>query len=136
MRYLKWLFLSLIIILVIIVIVISLKTEEKVVKTENNVKKESITFDDKVIENVNFHDIYINKSDEYYIFTANITNLTADSLNINNAEVEVIDSNNKVITTLIGYFGGRLNGDETKSIVIKTKENLSKAKEINFNLQE
>ena len=128
MRYLKWIFFCL--------ISTNLKTETEDVKIKNNNKSITLTFEDKVLDNVNFHDIRIRKSGEYYIFTANITNLTADSLNIVNTEVELVDKNDNIITTLIGYFGGILNSDETKNISIKTKKDISKTKDVNFKLQE
>lgn len=134
MRYLKWMIIFVIIILVIMAIISLWPEETEVIESdEENI---SLTFDDSAVDNVNFHNIAINQADEYYILTANITNLTADILNINNVEIDVLDSEGKVITTLIGYFGGQLNGDETKAITVKTKENLSLAKELNFNLSE
>ncbi len=132
MRYFLWL-LPLIIILVIICIVIWPK-EETSEETEQKQETISLSFDDQVVENVNFHNINISENDEYYIFTASITNLTADPLTINNVQIEVINSKEDVITTLTGYFGNVINGDETKPIIIKTKEDLSDAVSVNFTL--
>ena len=132
MKYLKWLILLVIIIIVIVLLLVNLpqKEQKKVIK-----KKINLSFDDVVTDNVNFYNINIMGKNDYYYLTANMTNLTADPIIASNVQILVTDDKNETIT-LIGYFGGEIKGDETKTITVKTKHNLKNIKKVNFTLDE
>lgn len=129
MKYLKWLIL-LIIVIVLICFLCNPHKEEKVKPKE----KVDIQIADKKIGYLNIHNIHISEVKGYYLVTAQITNLSADIIESDNIEIVVNDADDKYIITLIGYFGGNILGDETKNIVIKTKENLSKAQKLDFKI--
>lgn len=127
MKYLK-----LIILLVIITVIGLFFVKEEPKKEEPPKENVSLTFDDEKVGYINIHNIHINEDKDYYIFTANLTNLSADKIDYNNIIIYVKDKDNNLIMTLTGYFGGCLLEEETKNVVIKTSKDLSKAKKIKF----
>ncbi len=96
------------------------------VKKENTIK---LSFPNEKIGYVNIHNIYIIKEKDYYIFTANVTNLTADTLDYKSL---IVNANNNILT---GYFGKNIEANTTKKVIIKTKKDLSNVKKIFFELK-
>lgn len=112
-------------ILIVLGIMGTYNNKKEVVKEEKNTQ---ITFNDQRLDDVNIHNIRITKDGDYYIFSAKITNLTADNLNY---KTLIVKENNIELT---GYFG-IIAQDETKNVVIKTKKDLSKVKKLSFELK-
>ena len=129
---------AIIFILIVLVVILGIyvfkpnKTPEleKIVTKQNNSK----LIQDKTVDNILISNISLTNKNKKTVFSAKITNLTANEQNYQNLQIIIKDKNQKTIATLIGYFGGKLNPEETKIITAETNINLEKTNKIDFEL--
>ena len=129
-----------IIILVLIISIIGIgiyllkpkEIDKKEVKT-NIQTNEKITKEQK-IDNILISNISLVTKNKKTIFSAKITNLTANEINYKTLKV-IVKNKNKELVSLICYFGGKLNPEETKIVTAETNTNLKDADALEFKLQ-
>lgn len=129
-----------IIILVLIISIIGIgiyllkpkEIDKKEVKT-NIQTNEKITKEQK-IDNILISNISLVTKNKKTIFSAKITNLTANEINYKTLKV-IVKNKNKELVSLICYFGGKLNPEETKIVTAETNTNLKDANALEFKLQ-
>lgn len=128
-----------IIILVLIILIVGvgvylLKPKEiKEEKTKINETNEKLT-EDQVIDNVLISNVSLVTKNNKTIFSAKITNLTANEINYKNLKV-LVKNKNKELASLICYFGENLGPEETKIVTSETDTNLKNANSLEFKLQ-
>ncbi len=88
--------------------------------------------EDKVIDNVLISNIAFTNKNDKTVFSAKITNLTANQLTYKNLQIIVKDKNNKKIATLISYFGEILEPEETKIVTAQTDKALKNIASVEF----
>ncbi len=125
--------LLILIVLVITVGVYLLKPKETPKKEEKIIPKinEKLT-EDQVIDNILISNISLTNKNNKAIFSAKITNLTANELIYKNLQINIKDKNNKELTTLITYFGETLNPEETKIVTAETNKEIKDADSLEF----
>lgn len=130
----KKIIIVILIILVVGVGVYLLKPKEiKEEKIKINETNEKLT-EDQVIDNILISNISLVTKNNKTIFSAKITNLTANEINYKNLTVTV-KTKNKELASLICYFGGNLKPEETKIVTSETDTNLKNANSLEFKLQ-
>lgn len=130
----KKIIIVILIILVVGVGVYLLKPKEiKEEKIKINETNEKLT-EDQVIDNILISNISLVTKNNKTIFSAKITNLTANEINYKNLTVTV-KNKNKELASLICYFGGNLKPEETKIVTSETDTNLKNANSLEFKLQ-
>ena len=67
-------------------------------------------------------------------FSAKITNLTANKVEYKNLQV-IIKNKDKELATLVCYFGGSLNPEETQIVTSETNNEFKWANRVEFKLQ-
>ena len=104
------------------------ETKETKKITEIN---ENLT-EDQVIDNVLITDISLTSKESGSVFSAKLQNLTANALSYNNLTITIKNKNDKVLASLVTYFGGVLNPEETKIATAQTNLNLAEADTLEF----
>jgi len=107
--------------------------EIKEKKIKINETNEKIT-EDQVIDNILISNISLVTKNNKTIFSAKITNLTANEINYKNLKV-IVKNKNKELASLICYFGENLKPEETKIVTSETDTNLKNANSLEFKLQ-
>lgn len=102
------------------------KVEKKVVpKTNEKLLKE------QVVDNVLISNISLVTKNNKTVFSAKITNLTANELKYKNLQIIINDQ-----TTLIGYFGENLKPEETKIVTAEASSNIKNIKSLELKLDQ
>ena len=92
-----------------------------------------LTFDNIIQNHILISNIKIFKQGNEFYLTAKATNMTSNTLKISPLSITLKDNqNNKIIMT--SYLGDVINGEEEKSITIKTNKNLKNTKHIELNI--
>ena len=92
-----------------------------------------LTFDNIIQNHILISNIKIFKQGNEFYLTAKATNMTSNTLKISPLSITSKDNqNNKIIMT--SYLGDVINGEEEKSITIKTNKNLKNTKHIELNI--
>lgn len=92
-----------------------------------------LTFDNIIQNHILISNIKIFKQENEFYLTAKATNMTSNTLKISPLSITLKDNqNNKIIMT--SYLGDVINGEEEKSITIKTNKNLKNTKHIELNI--
>lgn len=88
--------------------------------------------EDQVIDNILITNISLTSKEKGSTFSAKLQNLTANQKDYTNLTITIKNKNNKVLATLITYFGGTLKAEETKIVTAQTNINLSGAETLEF----
>jgi len=130
---------KIIILIVIIVIfgagiyIIKPKDTPKGIKKEIIKTNEKLT-EDQVIDNILISNISLATKNKKTTFSAKITNLTANKVEYKNLQV-IIKNKDKELATLVCYFGGSLNPEETQIVTSETNNEFKWANRVEFKLQ-
>lgn len=119
--------------LIIIVIVIYTFIPKEKVNNTKEPKLVHLTFDNTVNNHILFSDIKIFKQGSEFYLTAKATNLTSNTLKISPLSINLNDNKNNE-TTMTSYLGDIINGEEEKSITVKTNKNLTNIKKVELNI--
>ena len=92
-----------------------------------------LTFDNTVQNHILFSDIKIFKQDDSFYVTAKATNMTSNILEISPVTITLKDKQNND-TVLTSYIGDTLTSEDSRSIAIKTNQNLKDTKDIDINV--
>ncbi len=123
------------IITLILIIILSYTVFHKPPKQEKTKKIEQTNqnlLEDKTIDNINIHNINLSTKKDKSIFTAKVTNLTADALDYKSLNV-TFKNKNKELITIVCYLGP-FEPEEEKQTVCETDYNLKKANKIDFSI--
>lgn len=106
-------------------------------KQENSKEKEPelihLTFDNITQNHILFSNIKIFKQENEFYLTATATNMTSNTLKISPLSITLKDDKNKE-TVMTSYLGDIINGEEEKSITVKTNKNLRNIKMVELNI--
>ena len=122
-----------VLLLIIIIIAIYMFIPKENIKKTKEPKLVHLTFENTVNNHILFSDIKIFKQGNEFYLTAKATNLTSNTLKISPLSISLSDNQNNK-TTMTSYLGDIINGEEEKSVTIKTNKNLTNIKNIELNI--
>ena len=119
--------------LIIIVIAMYMFIPKEKIKKTKEPKLVHLTFENTINNHILFSDIKIFKQSSEFYLTAKATNLTSNTLKISPLSISLNDNKNNE-TTMTSYLGDIINGEEEKSITVKTNKNLTNIKKVELNI--
>lgn len=125
-------FIIILIILVVVLGIYVLAPKEEPKPEKNKINETNNKIEDQIINNTLISNISLTNKNSKTIFSAKITNLTSNEQNYKNLQITVTDKNNKTLTTLISYFGEKLNPEETKIVTAETSKEIKNIDTIEF----
>lgn len=101
------LFIAILVIIFVVVIVINLtKKDEESTNNESNNSGESLEVEDvKTLLNVDITDIDITNEDGMFVIQAVLSNDTEEDIDLENININIINSNNEIAKTVSVYVG-------------------------------
>ncbi len=106
------------------------KEETQEIQNLNNINLKS-----KSINYLFFDKIKITKISNNYIITSKVTNQTSNTLSLTPITVIIKDSSGKNLINSIAYLGDKINPEESKTLYIKTNQDLKDARDIEIKVQ-
>lgn len=112
-------------VLFVILLIANIKKEKNVTKPDMVANTSSELIKEETYEGLKFNNISLISKDGYSTFTADVTNTSSETSNIQNVNIVLKDKKGNTIVTLLGNIGQSLKANETKTITASTKGELT-----------
>jgi hypothetical protein len=112
-------------VLFVILLIANIKKGKIITKPELIANTSSELIKEETYEGLKFNNISLISKDGYSTFTADVTNTSSETSNIQNVNIVLKDKKGNTIVTLLGNIGQSLKANETKTITASTKGELT-----------
>lgn len=106
--------------------------KEEIKEPNKEIETNKNQIEDKVLDDFSFKNASIIVENNHSTITVQVTNNSAEDKNLEQFKIIIKDKNGNIIQDTIGYIGGTIKSNETKTIIAGVNVSLTDAYDIEY----